>query len=57
LKLWGSRCLSDLAGLTTPVARKAGRRHWWTEGGDNNAIDEPGYLENAVEYVTNLQGD
>ena len=27
LKLWGSRCLSDLAGLTTPVARKAGRRH------------------------------
>ena len=27
LKLWGSRCLSDLAGLPTPVARKAGRRH------------------------------
>ena len=51
LKLWGSRCLSDLAGLTTPVARKAGRRHWWTEGGDNNTIDETGYLENAVEYV------
>ncbi len=57
LKLWGSRCLSDMAGLTTPVARKAGRRHWWTEKGDINAIDEPAYLENAVEYVTNLQGD
>ena len=57
LKLWGSRSLSDLAGLTTPVARKAGRRHWWTEKGDVNAIDEPRYLENAVEYVTNLQGD
>ena len=33
------------------------RRHWWTEKGAINAIDEPAYLENAVEYVTNLQGD
>lgn len=57
LKLWTSRCLSDLAGLTAPVARKAGRRHRWTENGDVNSIDEPQYLDNAVEYVTNRQGD
>lgn len=57
LKLWGSRCLSDLAGLTTPVARKAGRRHWWTEGGECKEIDTPEYLENAVQYVTEMQGD
>ena len=57
LKLWGSRCLSDLAGLTTPVARKAGRRHWWTEKGDCKAIDTPEYLDNAIEYVIDMQGD
>ena len=57
LKLWGSRCLSDLAGLTTPVARKAGRRHWWTEKGECKAIDTPEHLENAVQYVTDMQGD
>jgi REP element-mobilizing transposase RayT len=57
LKLWGSRCLSDLAGLTTPVARKAGRRHWWTEKGECKTIDTPEYLENAVQYVTDMQGD
>jgi REP element-mobilizing transposase RayT len=56
-KLWASRKLSDLAGLTVPVARKAGRRHWWTEGGDVRRIDDERYLENAIEYVTNLQGE
>jgi REP element-mobilizing transposase RayT len=34
LKAWCSRKLSDDAGLTTPVAKRAGRRHWFTEGGD-----------------------
>jgi REP element-mobilizing transposase RayT len=56
-KLWTSRRLSDLAGLTIPVARKAGRRHWWTEKGDALAIDDERYFENAVEYVVNLQGE
>ena len=55
LKLWTSRRLSDLAGLTAPVAHKAGRRHWWTEGGDPRPIWDERYLANAVEYVVNLQ--
>ncbi len=55
-KLWTSRRLSDQAGLTAPVARKAGRRHWWTEGGDVRTIDDEQYLANAVEYVTDRQG-
>ena len=57
LKLWGSRCLSELAGLTAPVARKAGRKHWWTEGGDVRTIESEEYLANAVEYVEDRQGD
>jgi REP element-mobilizing transposase RayT len=56
-KLWTSRRLSDLAGLTTPVAHKAGRRHWWTEGGDSRPIEDEQYLANAVNYVVNMQGD
>jgi REP element-mobilizing transposase RayT len=57
LKLWTSRRLSDLAGLTTIVAHKAGRRHWWTEGGDARAIHDDDYLNNAINYVTNMQGE
>jgi REP element-mobilizing transposase RayT len=57
LKQWTSRRLSDDAGLTTPVARKAGRRHWWTEGGEVRSIDDHRYFDNAVEYVTNMQGE
>jgi REP element-mobilizing transposase RayT len=56
-KMWASRRLSDAAGLTKQVARKAGRRHWWTESGDAPAIWDERYLENAIEYVTNMQGD
>jgi REP element-mobilizing transposase RayT len=56
LKLWASRRLSEQAGLTTPVARKAGRRRWWTEGGDVRMICDERYLNNAIEYVTNMQG-
>jgi len=56
-KVWTSRRLSDQPKLTTPVARKAGRRHWWTEGGDSEAIDDEQYLENAIRYVVEMQGD
>ncbi len=50
-KAWCSRKLSDAAGLTTVVAKKAGRRHWFTEGGDNEFIDREEYLANAIQYV------
>ncbi len=55
-KLWTSRRLSERAGLTAPVARKAGRRHWWTEGGDCLPIGDEQYLANAIVYVTERQG-
>ena len=51
LKSWCSRKLSDHAGLTEAVARKAGRRHWFTEGGDIQKIDEEEHLQNAIHYV------
>lgn len=51
LKAWCSRRLSDAAGLTEPVAKKAGRKHWFTEGGDIENIDTEEYLANAVGYV------
>ena len=37
-KAWCSRNLSDAAGLTQSVAKRAGRRHWFTEGGDKEII-------------------
>ena len=55
-KAWCSQKLSDQAGLTTPVARKAGRRHWFTEGGDCKPIDTEEYLKNAIAYVLEGQG-
>ncbi len=55
-KAWCSQKLSDQAGLTTPVARKAGRRHWFTEGGDCKEIDTEEYLQNAITYVLEGQG-
>jgi REP element-mobilizing transposase RayT len=54
-KAWCSRKLSDHAGLTKPVAKKAGRRHWFTEGGDKERIEDERYLENSIRYVTELQ--
>ena len=54
-KAWCSQKLSDHAGLTTKVARKAGRRHWFTEGGDHELIETDEYLENAIRYVTERQ--
>jgi REP element-mobilizing transposase RayT len=51
LKAWRSRKLSDSAGLKNKVAEKAGRRHWFTEGGDIEKIEDHEYLENAIRYV------
>lgn len=51
LKAWCARKLSDHAGLKSKVARKAGRRHWFTEGGDKKWIKDEQYLENAIRYV------
>jgi GAF domain-containing protein len=50
-KAWCSRKLSDQAGLTKVVAKKAGRRHWFTEGGDVEVIEDEEYLANAIRYV------
>jgi len=46
-----SRRLSDEGGLTTPVAHKAGRRRWFTEGGDKEEILDEAQLRNAIRYV------
>jgi REP element-mobilizing transposase RayT len=54
-KAWCSRKLSDAAGLTKVVAKKAGRRHWFTEGGDAEAIQDEEYLCNAIRYVLDGQ--
>ena len=51
LKAWCSRRLSDAAGLVQTVAKKAGRRRWFTEGGDKELIDNEEYLANAIQYV------
>jgi REP element-mobilizing transposase RayT len=56
LKAWCSRKLSDQAGLTQPVARKAGRRHWFTEGGGKNRLETEEHLRAAIEYVVEKQG-
>lgn len=52
---WCSRKLSDHAGLTEKVAKKAGRRHWFTESGDKEVIEDEQYLQNAIRYVLELQ--
>ena len=46
-KAWCARKLSDAAGLERQVAQRAGRRHWFTEGGDCERIDDEEYLANA----------
>jgi REP element-mobilizing transposase RayT len=50
-KAWCSRKLSDQAKLTNAVAKKAGRRHWFTEGGDSEAVYDEQHLENVILYV------
>jgi len=54
-KAWCSRKLSDAAGLRAPVAKKAGRRRWFTEGGNHEVLEDERYLENAVRYVSEGQ--
>jgi REP element-mobilizing transposase RayT len=54
-KAWCSRKLSDAAGLLRAVAKKAGRRHWFTEGGNKELIDNEEYLKNAITYVLERQ--
>jgi REP element-mobilizing transposase RayT len=54
-KAWCSRRLSDAAGLVGNVAKKAGRRHWFTEGGDKRLIESEEYLANAATYVLERQ--
>jgi REP element-mobilizing transposase RayT len=54
-KTWCSRKLSDAAGLQGTVASKAGRRHWFTEGGDKEVIYDEEHLRSAVRYVLDGQ--
>src|SRR5262249_391862 len=54
-KAWCSRKLSDAAGLVGTVAKKAGRGHWLTEGGNVELIDSEDYLSNAIQYVLERQ--
>jgi hypothetical protein len=51
LKAWCSRRLSDAAKLEKAVAVKAGRRRWFTEGGNHKTIEDEEYLNNAVQHV------
>ena len=53
-KAWCSRRLSDAAALGEPIAKRAGRRRWFTEGGNCSVIENDHYLHNAIRYV--LQG-
>jgi len=54
-KAWCSRRLSDAARLVERVAKNAGRRKWFTEGGSTKWINAERYLEEAVDYVMNRQ--
>lgn len=56
-KAWCSRHLSDDAGLVERVGRKAGRRRWFTEGGDPVRIEDEEHLRNAIRYVLEGQGE
>jgi REP element-mobilizing transposase RayT len=55
LKAWCSRELSDALGLHGQVAKRAGRRRWFTENGDVNVIEDEQYFHNAVNYVLHGQ--
>jgi len=54
-KAWCSRRLSDAARLVYPLGRKAGRKRWFTEGGDKEYVADEAYLENAIGYVSEGQ--
>ena len=51
LKAYCSRALSDDAGLIEKVAHKAGRRRWFTEGGDKELIHDEDHLRSVIRYV------
>jgi REP element-mobilizing transposase RayT len=55
LKAWCSRKLSDSIGLMDQVAKKAGRRRWFTEAGNKESIKDDAYFCNAVKYVLERQ--
>jgi REP element-mobilizing transposase RayT len=55
LKGWCARKLSDDAGLTTPAAKRAGRRHWFTDAGDKEKIEDEEHFANAIRYVLERQ--
>ena len=54
-KAWCSRKLSEAAGLSAAVADGAGRRRWFTEGGDKIVIDSEKDLVEAIDYVNERQ--
>ena len=37
--------------LMKAVAKKAGRRHWFTESGDKKRLEDEEALQNAIRYV------
>jgi REP element-mobilizing transposase RayT len=53
LKAWGSRRLSEQAGLTG--SGKNGQHRWWTEGGDIELIWNEEQLEAVMHYVQEMQ--
>jgi REP element-mobilizing transposase RayT len=55
LKAWCSRRLSDHSRLSQKVAKSAGRRRWFTEGGDIEFIDDDEQLQEAATYVAERQ--
>jgi REP element-mobilizing transposase RayT len=55
LKAWCSRRLSEDLNLIHTIAKRAGRRRWFTEGGFKRIIENEEYLQNAIRYVTEAQ--
>jgi REP element-mobilizing transposase RayT len=53
LKAWGSRRLSEVAGLRG--GGRNGRRRWWTENGDIVFVRGEEHLAQIIRYVTELQ--
>lgn len=51
LKAWCSRKLSDAKGATTRIAKNAGRKRWFTEGGDKEIIQDDAHFHNTIRYV------
>jgi REP element-mobilizing transposase RayT len=54
-KAWCAQKLSDQAGLKKKIAHRAGRKHWFTEGGDQVEIENEEHLANAIRHVNEGQ--